>query len=226
MSATYPTPDLAQEKALWRSGYYTVGGVDEAGRGTWAGPVFAAVVILAPDASHAQLLGNVRDSKQMTVRQRQKWVRIIQEVCLDWGIGKASNKEIDRQGIVPATHLAVMRALKQLRTGPDYLLLDYLHLDKVNIPQRSFIHGDQRVLSIAAASVLAKTSRDDYMIGMDRIYPQYLFRSNKGYGTAAHQRALQQYGICPIHRLSFKPIKAIKNAPEGAFTQDRQAGYS
>jgi ribonuclease HII len=197
-----------------------VGGIDEAGRGTWAGPVFAAVVILSPTGSNALLLGGVRDSKQMTISQRQKWVRIIKDVSLDWGVGKASNKEIDRLGIVPATHLAVRRALSQLKYQPDFLLLDYLKLDTVNITQRSFIHGDQRVLSIAAASVIAKTSRDDFMIGMDRIYPQYLFRSNKGYGTAAHQRALQKYGVCPIHRLSFKPVMAIKNAPAGAFDRN------
>jgi ribonuclease HII len=102
-----------------------------------------------------------------------------------------------------------------LKSTPDFLLLDYLKLEKINVLQRSFIHGDQQVLSIAAASVIAKTSRDDFMVGMDRIYPQYLFRSNKGYGTAAHQQALQQHGICPIHRLSFKPVMAIKNAPRG-----------
>ena len=93
-------------------------------------------------------------------------------------------------------------------------------LDKINIPQHSFIHGDQQVLSIAAASVIAKTSRDEFMVEMDRIYPQYLFRFNKGYGTAAHQHALQQHGICPIHRLSFKPVMAVKNAPAGAFDRE------
>jgi ribonuclease HII len=163
------------------------------------------------------LLGNVRDSKQMTARQRQNWAQQIKDICLDWGVGKATNKEIDRLGIVPATQLAARRALKQLKTMPDFLLLDYLQLTKITIPQYSFIHGDQQVLSIAAASVIAKTSRDDFMIEMDRIYPLYVFRSNKGYGTEAHQQALQQYGICPIHRLSFKPVMAIKNPPVGAF---------
>jgi ribonuclease HII len=215
VSATFPAPDLTQEQALWRAGHSIVGGIDEAGRGTWAGPVFAAVVVLSPTISNDRLLGNVRDSKQMTARQRQKWALIIKEVCLDWGVGKASNKEIDRLGIVPATHLAARRALKQLKSMPDFLLLDYLKLETITIPQQSFIHGDQQVLSIAAASVIAKTSRDDFMIEMDHIYPLYLFRSNKGYGTAAHQQALQQYGICPIHRLSFKPVMAIKKYPRG-----------
>jgi ribonuclease HII len=221
VSARYPFPDLTQERALWRVGHSIVGGIDEAGRGTWAGPVFAAVVVLSPVISNNRLLGNVRDSKQMTARQRQKWAQIIKESCLDWGVGKATNKEVDRLGIVLATHLAARRALKHLKAMPDFLLLDYLKLEKIKVPQRSFIHGDQQVLSIAAASVIAKTSRDDFMIDVDRIYPLYLFRSNKGYGTAAHQQALQQHGICPIHRLSFKPVMAIKNALPGAFDRDR-----
>jgi ribonuclease HII len=215
VSPRYPAPDLTQEKELWRVGYRIVGGIDEAGRGTWAGPVFAAVVVLSPTISSNRLLGNVRDSKQMTARQRQKWAQFIKELCLDWGVGKATNKEIDRLGIVPATHLAARRALKQLKSTPDFLLLDYMKLEKINVPQRSFIRGDQKILSIAAASVIAKTSRDEFMIDMDRIYPLYLFRSNKGYGTAAHQQALQQHGICPIHRVSFKPVMEIKKCPHG-----------
>ena len=221
MSTRYSIPDLTQEKGLWRAGHKIVGGIDEAGRGTWAGPVFAAVVVLSPTISNNRMLGNVRDSKQMTARQRQKWAQLIKELCLDWGVGKATNKEIDRLGIVPATHLAARRALKQLKFTPDFLLLDYLKLEIINIPQRSFVHGDQKVLSIAAASVLAKTSRDEFMIDMDRIYPLYLFRSNKGYGTTAHQQALQKHGVCPIHRVSFKPVMEIKKALTGAFDRDR-----
>jgi ribonuclease HII len=210
---TQPTPDLSHEIALWQDGYQYIGGIDEAGRGCWAGPVFAAVVIFPPGERTNSLLGNVRDSKQMTSRQRQKWADVIKEVCLDWGVGSATSGEIDSLGIVPATRLAARRAVKDLKHSPEYLLLDYLTIQEIPVPQHSFIRGDQRVLSIAAASILAKTSRDDFMLQMDSLHPVYSFRTNRGYGTAAHQQALQQVGICPIHRLSFKPVKTINNSP-------------
>ena len=214
-------PDLRQEYLLWQAGYSMVGGIDEAGRGCWAGPVFAAVVVLSPTVSNASLLEGIRDSKQMTARQRQKWSPIIKEVCLDWGVGRSSNVEIDRYGIVKATHLAARRALKQLKTTPDFLLLDYIKIKNIDIPQRSFIRGDQQILSISAASIIAKTSRDALMIVMDRLYPEYFFNNNKGYGTAAHHAALQQEGVCPIHRLSFKPVSECKNALERALSQNK-----
>jgi ribonuclease HII len=212
-----PTPDLAQEIKLWQAGYQYIGGIDEAGRGCWAGPVFAAVVVFPPGVNEAGLIGNVRDSKQMTARKRQIYAGRIKEICLDWGVGSATHKEIDSLGIVPATRLAACRAVNMLKSSPDFLLLDYLTLEEISIPQVALVRGDQQVLSIAAASVLAKTSRDDFMNEMDCLYPAYSFCTNKGYGTAAHQRALKQTGLCPIHRLSFKPVKAIKNVPEGTF---------
>jgi ribonuclease HII len=204
-----PAPDLTKELELWRTGFQFVGGIDEAGRGCWAGPVFSAVVVFSPGKPPVSLLENVRDSKQMSAKQRQKWAGLIKNCCLDWGVGSSTNNEIDTLGIVPATRLAARRALDQLKTQPDFLLLDYLKIEELKTPQLAMVRGDERVLSIAAASILAKTSRDSYMIEMDSIYPVYWFKTNKGYGTAAHRRALKQNGICPIHRLSFKPIMAV-----------------
>jgi ribonuclease HII len=204
-----PAPDLSKELELWQSGFQFVGGIDEAGRGCWAGPVFAAVVVFSPGKPPASLLDKVRDSKQLSARQRQKWAGVIKTTSLEWGVGSASNQEIDTLGIVPATRLAARRALNQLKTWPDFLLLDYLRIQELKIPQLAMVRGDEQVLSIAAASILAKTSRDDFMTEMDVAYPVYTFRTNKGYGTAAHRRALDQNGICPIHRLSFKPVMAV-----------------
>ena len=209
-SNNYSTPDLAHERILWRAGYCHVGGIDEAGRGAWAGPVFAAVVVLSDNDSNSMFFGNVRDSKQMTPAQRDKWRSLIQYFCLDWGVDYASNDEIDSLGIVPATRLAAQRALQKLSCVPEALLLDYLKLPDVSIPQKALIRGDQQVLSIAAASVLAKTERDSFMNEMDVTYPGYSFRTNRGYGTQAHRQGLATLGICRIHRVSFKPITAIK----------------
>ncbi|MGB8253455.1 MAG: ribonuclease HII [Anaerolineaceae bacterium] len=209
-SNNYSTPDLAHERILWKAGYCHVGGIDEAGRGAWAGPVFAAVVVLSDNASNTMFFGNVRDSKQMTSKQRDKWRSLIQYYCHDCGVGYATNDEIDSLGIVPATRLAAQRALERLSFIPDALLLDYLKLPDVSIPQKALVRGDQQVLSIAAASILAKTERDMFMRDMDETYPGYLFRTNKGYGTRAHQQGLEKLGICRIHRVSFKPVMMIK----------------
>jgi ribonuclease HII len=205
----HSSPDLSHEFNLWKSGYMHVGGIDEAGRGAWAGPVFAAVVILENSELNTILLGNVRDSKQMTPMQRKKWRLIIKRISLDWGVGSATNKEIDASGIGPATQLAVQRAMHKLHFRPDALLLDYIKLTDCLLPQIALVRGDQQVLSIAAASILAKTERDKFMEKMAVIYPGYSFQMNKGYGTAAHQSALQTLGCCRIHRQSFKPIKLM-----------------
>lgn len=210
-------PDLTREKSLWQSGLNYIGGIDEAGRGSWAGPVFAAVVVLSPKKTNIELLENICDSKQMTANQRMAWAPKIKEQCFDWGVGNSTNEEIDRLGIVPATRLAARRALQQLKVSPEFILLDYLILDEILTPQRAIIRGDQQVLSIAAASIIAKTSRDEFMRKVDPLYPPYLFRKNKGYGTVAHREALLKHGICPIHRLSYKPVMAINNAPQTVF---------
>ncbi len=200
-------PSLNLELELWARGFRRVGGVDEAGRGALAGPVAAAVAILPPDPHIGEILRGVRDSKVMTPAQREAWAEKLPALLLDFGVGFASPEEIDVLGILPATRLAVKRALAALSAPPDHLLLDYLKLPAVDIPQHSLPKGDRRVLSIAAASVLAKTRRDALMRACEAQYPGYGFARHKGYGTAAHRAALQTLGPTPLHRRSFAPLR-------------------
>ncbi|HZU87467.1 MAG TPA: ribonuclease HII [Anaerolineaceae bacterium] len=197
-------PDLSFEIALWGKGLWALAGLDEAGRGAWAGPVSAGVVILPHDESILGRWLGVRDSKLMTPRQRSYWAARIREEALAWGVGLADNREIDAWGIVPATRLAMARALQQLQIAPQHLLLDALRLPEVDIPQTALIKGDRKVLSIAAASVLAKTTRDEMMCQMEAVYPGYGFARHKGYGTRQHQEALARLGLSDFHRHSFQ----------------------
>jgi ribonuclease HII len=202
-----PAPDLTNEHSLWKGGIRLVAGLDEAGRGAWAGPVVAAVVILPQIANLEKNLLGVRDSKQMNARLREYWAEIIRDQAQAWGIGYAEHSEIDQLGIVPATRLAMQRALSKLSETPDHLLIDALLLPAVDKPQTALVKGDQRSLSIAAASILAKTTRDILMNQEDNFYPLYGFSRHKGYGTRYHQQALYENGPCPIHRLSFRPLR-------------------
>jgi ribonuclease HII len=207
VSAAPPTLDY--ETGLWQAGYLRVAGLDEAGRGAWAGPVAAAVVILPPEnADIAKVLKGVRDSKQMTALQRERWAGVIRRETL-WGVGLAECGEIDRIGILRATRLAMSRALETLPVAPDYLLLDAVLLRDIDTDQTALIRGDGLSLSIAAASVLAKTARDRILSGMEETYPGYGFCRHKGYGTRAHQSALEEKGACAGHRRSFEPIRQI-----------------
>jgi ribonuclease HII len=203
------SPNLNFEIPLWQSGMTYIGGLDEAGRGAWAGPVSAAVVVLPVDTDLPKSLYGVRDSKQMTPTQRANWSVKIKETALAWGVGLASHVEIDTLGIVPATRLAMARAIEQLAVTPQHLLIDALRLPQLMIPQTPLIKGDQRSLSIAAASVLAKTARDTLMVQMDSDYPGYGFSRHKGYGTAFHRTALAELGVSPVHRISFSPVKSL-----------------
>jgi ribonuclease HII len=196
-----PYPTIEFELNLWKAGYTRIAGVDEAGRGAWAGPVTAAAVILPADPSILNTLNRVRDSKLMTPLARETWAPRIQESALTWGVGFASADEIDKLGILPATKLAANRAF--LSILPDYLLTDYLVFREIDLPQTALVKGDQRSLSIAAASVLAKTARDDLMRVLDGKYPGYGFFQHKGYGTSRHQDAIRKLGRCEIHRISF-----------------------
>lgn len=205
-------PDLTFESPLWQAGLRWVAGLDEAGRGAWAGPVSAGAVILPPDPAVARALSGVRDSKQMSAAQRARWAELIREWALAWGVGFASNAEIDALGILPATRLAMRRALERLSLQPAHLLLDALRLPEVDVPQTALIKGDRRALSIAAASVLAKTERDAWMVELEDQFPGYQFARHKGYGTRAHQAALCQLGACPAHRQSFSPVKNTARA--------------
>jgi len=196
-------PDLAFEMNLWQAGFFAIAGIDEAGRGALAGPVAAAAVILPQKAPIQELLRGVCDSKQMAPLEREIARKRILEYATSWGVGFATAGEIDLIGIVPATRLAASRALGDLSQPPDYLLLDYLFLPDVALPQTALIKGDCRSLSIAAASVMAKTSRDALLVNLDQTYPGYGFAAHKGYGTQAHREAIKRLGPCPIHRLSF-----------------------
>lgn len=208
--ANLPTfPDLKFEKALWKTGVTLVGGIDEAGRGAWAGPVSAGIVILPADTNILKTLRGVRDSKLMTAKQRETWADTIKEICLAWGVGFASAEEIDASSILPATRLAVRRALNNLSKVPEHLITDYLNLPEISIPQTPLVKGDRRCLSVAAASVLAKTSRDEIMCQLDENYPAYGFGLHKGYGTKRHQAAIHQHGLSGEHRSSFRILKYL-----------------
>ena len=204
----YPRPDLTMEIPLWEKGLTFVAGVDEAGRGALAGPVAAAAVILPAETTIGEGLWGVKDSKEMSPKSRKVWARKLKAVCLAYGVGYASHNEIDNIGIAPATLLAMERALKKLKFKPEHILIDYLGLPGILIPQTSITKGDRVSLSIASASIIAKTSRDSLMRRHSKKYPAYGFEKNKGYGTLYHRKALAEFGSSPIHRQSFK-VKGI-----------------
>jgi ribonuclease HII len=202
-------PNLDFEDALWRQGIAWVAGVDEAGRGALAGPVAAGAVVLPPDQPELMLkLTGVRDSKVMSAKDREIWGAEIKAAALAWGVGMASPAEIDAVGIVPATCLAVSRALANLEVSPQHVLVDYLTLPEVICPQTPLVKGDARSLSIAAAAILAKTARDAVLVELGESFPGYSFAKNKGYGTAAHRRAIAAQGPCSQHRRTFSPVNA------------------
>jgi ribonuclease HII len=206
-SALPDRPTLDRERRLLRAGHSLIAGIDEAGRGAWAGPVVAAAVILDP-AEVSQLDG-VNDSKRLSPRQRDKLYQIILDHCVTYGIGQGSVEEIDAIGILPATRLAMTRAVAALSPQPDALIIDAVRLPQVNKPQAVFNFADSISLSVAAASILAKVTRDRLLIDLDAHYPAYQFARHKGYGTQIHRAALQSVGPCAIHRTSFKPISTL-----------------
>lgn len=200
-------PTLEAEERFWARGMRRVAGLDEAGRGAWAGPVVAAAVILpSEDGVHAALTG-VRDSKQVSPARREVLAARIAEVALAVGVGRGEQQEIDALGIVPATRLAMQRALAALSVAPESLIVDALPLPAVDLPQDVFPYADARSLSVAAASIIAKVSRDRWMAEVAEMdFPGYGFAQHKGYGTRQHRAALDRLGICPIHRLTFRPV--------------------
>jgi ribonuclease HII len=210
------TPTLVEEMALFEQGYCFVAGLDEAGRGCLAGPVVAAAVILPltplnekeTDTITARLVG-VNDSKQLTHATRERLYDVIMQCATSVGIGIGSVEVIDERNILQATKHAMRLALKQLSPSPHALLLDALLLPDISLPQRSIIKGDARCLSIAAASILAKVTRDRLMLQLHTQYPQYGFDQHKGYGTPAHLAALHHHGATPHHRRSFAPVRDL-----------------
>ncbi|MBQ3251830.1 MAG: ribonuclease HII [Oscillospiraceae bacterium] len=187
------------ENLALENGFRMICGVDEAGRGPLAGPVCAAAVILPP---HIEIPG-LNDSKKLTDKKRRELFPVIQEKALAYGIAFADEKEIDTVNILQATYLAMQRAVSQLTCTPDYILVDGNRAPDFQIPAETVVKGDSLSASIAAASVLAKVTRDDLMLKLAEEYPQYRFDIHKGYGTKAHYEALRTYGPSPIHRLTF-----------------------
>ena len=203
------TPDMRQERSLIRQGYALVAGVDEAGRGAWAGPVVAAAVILPRLAKRCPALRGVRDSKLLSPAQRQALFEQIRRAALAVGVGMASHAEIDELGIVPATRMAMVQAVQSLAPAPEALVIDAVRLPELPLPQRVLFHADTLCLSVAAASIIAKVTRDRLMVDLDRQYPGYAFSRHKGYGTALHRLALAQLGPSVVHRLTFEPVRVV-----------------
>ncbi|MEM8531247.1 MAG: ribonuclease HII [Chloroflexota bacterium] len=200
-------PDVTEELSLYKDGYHLIAGLDEAGRGCWAGPVVAAAVVLPLMVLHKpHLLSGVNDSKQLNELRREKLYDDITQLAVGWGVGVVPAHVIDTHGILVATHLAMQIALLKLPQLPDALLIDAVTLKNWPCPQRSFVRGDARCLSIAAASIIAKVTRDRLMMALRRDCPDYGFAQHKGYGTAAHYQALQTYGPSHHHRRTFRPL--------------------
>jgi ribonuclease HII len=208
-STTLPT--MREEEGLRAAGYTAIAGLDEVGRGPIAGPVFAGAVIL-PDAITGDWKHLVRDSKQLTARQRETVLPQLAEAAIAIATGSASPAEVDRLGIVPAVRLAMMRAINDLSLAPDYLLLDAFPLPESRLPQKAIVKGDALCTSIAAASIAAKVERDRVMRDLDSKFPGYGFASHKGYGSAGHMAALAELGPCEVHRITFAPVRAQAEA--------------
>ncbi len=203
-------PNFIAERKFQRQGHLRVAGLDEVGRGAWAGPLVAGAVILPePTRALRKCLATVDDSKLLRPEPREECAVVIREHALACGIGVVSVVEIDAFGMSVATQQAMHRALTALRVQPQALLIDAFLLRASALPQRAIIHGDSYSFSVAAASIIAKVTRDAIMRELAEQYPQYHFDSNKGYGTPAHQSALKQFGPLPLHRHSFSPIMAL-----------------
>lgn len=194
------------ELDLIKQGYQLIGGIDEVGRGPLVGPVVAACVVLPLNYK----LPGLNDSKKLSEKKRELFYQIIKKDALGIGIGIIDEKIIDQVNIYEATKLAMKAAIKNNPIKIDYLLIDAMKLD-VDIPFQAIIKGDQKSLSIAAASVIAKVTRDNLLLELDKKYPQYNFKNNKGYGTKKHLEALKIYGVLTEHRASFKPVQDVIN---------------
>ncbi len=214
-------PNFQEEKKLWRKGFKRVAGLDEAGRGPLAGPVTAAVVVIKNLKLKIKNL-KVNDSKKLSPMVREKLYKILTTHSgIAWGIGRVSEKVIDKINILEATKLAMIKAVKNLKVKPDFLVLDgnftlpaeALAKAGINplISQKSIIKGDEKVFSIAAASILAKVARDRIMVRYHKKYPQYQFDIHKGYPTKYHCKMIRKYGPCKIHRKTFHPVSACKS---------------
>jgi len=201
-------PSFIEEERLEAQGYRLIAGVDEVGRGALAGPVVAAAVILPRDLA-APWLAGVKDSKQLTPDRRELFFHHIHQVAIAIGIGAIPHYLVDKRGIVSATRLAMKQAIERLSPPAESLLIDYMRLPEVRLPQKGITNGDSLSLSIACASIIAKVARDQLMTAFDRIYPGYGLARHKGYGTSEHFACLSRLGPCPIHRQTFSPVRDI-----------------
>ncbi|MFH0852017.1 MAG: ribonuclease HII [bacterium] len=217
-------PNFNEERQLWRKGAKMVVGLDEAGRGPLAGPVVAGAVSVTVNNYNAphpplklrggegELFHTIRDSKKLTARQREEWYKILtRHPDIKWGVGIVSHRIIDQINIFEATKLAMKKAIVCLKTEPDYLLLDgNFTIRGLAFGQKAVIRGDEKIFSCAAASIIAKVTRDRIMCRYAKKYPQYGFEKHKGYGTKSHIEAIKKHGPCKIHRRSFRPVKNLK----------------
>lgn len=194
-----------EEKNLRQRGFQLIAGIDEAGRGPLAGPVVAAAVIMPPDYRNAE----INDSKQLTPLLRERLFVEIKNAALSFAVSIISPAEIDKIGILNATKLAMRQAVLKLDPEPDFILIDAVSINLDGIPQKGIIRGDEKVFSIAAASIIAKVSRDRLMVKYHRQFPQYGFNQHMGYGTEIHLKAILKHGPSPIHRMTFAPLKTI-----------------
>ncbi|MFH1822145.1 MAG: ribonuclease HII [Patescibacteria group bacterium] len=205
--------NLNEEQNLFQAGYKLIGAIDEAGRGPLAGPVVAACVLISDGCMMKNKeLKNIKDSKKLTAKKREELYDVILEEFNEVGIGICDQQTIDKINILQASFLAMKKAISSLKERPDFIILDGgFPIPNFSLKQKNIIKGDAKVFSIAAASIIAKVTRDRIMNEMHEKYPQYGFKEHKGYGTRQHFECLRMYGPCPIHRLSFKPVKNILN---------------
>ena len=200
--------DLVEEKKLFSHGYKIIGALDEAGRGPLAGPVVAACVIFDANISINNELLKVNDSKKLSAKTREELFEVIKKNFIEVGIGICDHRTIDRINILQATFLAMKKAISSVKSKPDFIIIDgSMKLPNYSTPQQTYIKGDERIFAIAAASIIAKVTRDSLMQEMDKLYPDYGFSQHKGYGTKLHLEKIKQYGPCAIHRLSFNKVK-------------------
>jgi ribonuclease HII len=198
-------PTTKREIELWGEGYINIAGIDEAGRGAWAGPVVAAAVVINKD--HKKIT-DITDSKLLSPKKRAELYEVVTETVCDFGVGIVDHITIDKIGILNATKLASKQAVDMLKISPDYLLTDALDLkDHLDILHESHIKGDQKIYSISCASIIAKVTRDNIMESLDEAYEKYAFGKHKGYGTILHMEKLNEFGVSDLHRRSYKPIK-------------------
>ncbi len=190
------------EEKLYDEGYELICGVDEVGRGPLAGPVVVCACILKPFSR----IEGINDSKQLSDKRRRELYKEIIRECIAYNVVYISVEDVDELNIYQATKKGMLQAIKGLRVKPDYALIDAMQLSELRLPHDSIIHGDALSASVAAASIIAKVERDDYMANMDVKYPNYGFKRHKGYGTKQHLDALEKYGPCPIHRKTFAPV--------------------